>query len=119
MRRSKPREDLARRLVKPGASRQIVLPRTLIVQAGIGRHVDRRAGNGQRTDTTTHTVADFTARAGRSTVERFDSRGEVVRFGFDGDDTFDVANHEIVGSVVTRGRKLLHNGASENATLSL
>ena len=105
------REDLARRLVKPGASRHIVLPRTLIVQAGIGRHVDRRAGNGQRTDTTSHTVTDFTARAGRSAVERFDSRGEVVRFGLDGDDTLDVANHEIVGSVVTRGRKLLHHGA--------
>ena len=79
--------------------------------AGIGRHVDCRAGNGQRTDTTTHTVADFTARTGRSAVERLDGRGEVVRFGLDGDDTFDVANHEIVGSVVTRGRKLLHHGA--------
>ena len=104
-------EDLARRLVKPGASRHIVLPRTLIVQAGISRHVDRRAGNGQRTDTTSHAVADFTARTGRSAVERLDRRGEVVRFGLDGDDTFDVANHEIVGRVVTRGRKLLHHGA--------
>ena len=105
------REDLAGRLVKPGASRHIVLPRTLIVQAGIGRHVDRRAGNGQRTDTTSHTVADFTARTGRSTVERLDRRGEVVRFGLDGDDTLDVANHKIVGRVVTGGRKLLHHRA--------
>ena len=59
--------------------------------------------------TAAHTVADFTARTGRCTVERLYGGREVVGFGFQGDNTLDVLYLEEVGlGVVCRG-KLLDN----------
>ena len=58
-----------------------------------------------------HTVADFSARAGRGTVERFYGGGEVVRLSLQRDDTLDVLHLEIVRLRVVCRSELLDDGS--------
>ena len=104
-------EDLLWRLIEPRTFCHIALPRTTTIKTRIGSHINRCAGNGKRTNATAHTVTNFSARTCGSSVERFYRGGEIMGFGFDGDDAFNVANDEIVGSVVTCRGKLFHHWA--------
>ena len=102
-------EDLSRCLVEPFTCRHLVFPRTASFKAGIGRHVHCRSGDGPTSDTAPHTVADFTSRTGRCSIERLDGGREIVGFGFEGNDAFDVANHEVIaGGVFFRSKLFYH-----------
>ena len=78
-------QDLLWRLIQPLAYGQNVLPITcsslVVVQTGIGRHINSRSCDWPASYTTTHTVADFTARTSSSTIEGFYRGGEVVCLG--------------------------------------
>ena len=102
-------EDLLRSLVEPGTFCHVALPRTTTIKTRIGSHIDSCTCDRERTYATSHTVANFTTRTCRSSVERLYSGGEVVRFCLDRDYTLDVANDKVVGSVVTCRRKLFHH----------
>ena len=81
----------------------------ILLQTRISRHIDCRSCNRPRTDTTTHTVADFTARTCSCPVERLYCSWEVVRFSLQGDNTLDVGHAEPVAGTLVCGCKLLDN----------
>ena len=109
---------LLRRLIQPLPDGQQLLPTILAPRTShlvprlfaprIARHIDGRAGNGPRTRSATHTVANLTARTGSGTVEGFYGSGEVVRLGFQRDDAVDFLHAEPVGPCLVVWGELLH-----------
>ena len=102
-------ENLLRRLVKPFANWQKLLPLTVFFCARITGHIDCSTCDWPRTNASTHTVTNLTACSCRSSVERFHRCGEVVRLSLEADDTLNVADNEIVARAVILRGKLLHD----------
>ena len=79
-------QNVHRRLVEPGPFGQGLFPGAVVLQAGVGRHVNGRSGQGQRALPAGHPVADFPARAGGGAVKGFDGGGKIMGFGLQGND---------------------------------
>ena len=75
-------QNLFRSLVQPFAYRKDFFPFAAFVCAWVRSHVDSSTCNRPWTFTTTHTVTNFTACTGRSTVERLYGCREIVSFRF-------------------------------------
>src|SRR5574344_766646 len=98
---------LFRSLVQPFAYRKNIFPVASTFQSRIRCHVYSCSGYWPRPYTTTHTVASFSTSTCSSAVERFDSRREVVRLSFQGDDTLHILDAEIIRSRLVCWSKLL------------
>ena len=113
------RQYLARRLVEPGTFCHRLLPGASFLQARIGRHVHRCAGDGPRARAAAHAVAYLSARARRSAVEGLHGGGEVVRLGLQRNHALDVLDAKPVGHGVVGRGKLLHDGAGREGHVVL
>ena len=100
---------LLRSLIEPLAHGENLLPLAVGVCTGIRCHVHCSSGNGPRALTATHTVAYFTARTCRSTVERLNSCREIMSLGLERDNCFYVLYYEIIGYRVVGRSELLDN----------
>ncbi|CCY15508.1 unknown [Prevotella sp. CAG:755] len=103
-------KDLFWCLIEPLAGRHGALPRTPAVKARISRHVDSRSGYRPRPDTASHTVADFSARSGRSSIERLDSCREIVSLCFQRNDALNIFHDEVIACRMVFRGELLDDG---------
>ena len=74
-------QDLFGGLVKPGARFGVVFPGTVVVGTRIGRHIDRRSGDGDAALAPGDAVAYFAPCACGGPVKRLYGGGEVMGFG--------------------------------------
>ena len=90
-------ENLLRRLIEPGT-----------LAARIAGHIHRSSCDGPRAYATTHTVANLAAGTCGSTIERFNSRGEVMCLSLDADDTLNILNDKVIAGSMVSWSELLH-----------
>ncbi len=104
-------EDLGGGLVEPLAGADATLPGAVVGKAGVGGHVDRRPGHGQRARAAAHAVANLAAAARGGAVERLDGRREVVGLGLEREDGLYLLCLELRRGVAALGGELRRHGA--------